>query len=662
MTKNPDLFIDLGVATTPASAAGAQSTTKPKEGFSLFDSIFASLAQEKSSEQNATVVENSSTLQKISIPVQATNQDTITEQNKQIPPQSIKQISPLDILVSQNVADKNLIGGVLKPDVLIQPNVKQQAVIQDVKSEQQPAIITKTSTDSKIDVTDIKLPMGSLFDILELEAKKQTDVQTNKLEQILPTDTLTKTVDFDLSQVTNPASDVLSEVTVVESVDIEIVPKNKVESLLSETVETQARVMKTKNIGSETVVSTKIIAKISETTSDTESATSEPRQVEVVMKEETQSQPLPKALDNFETPVITKSEDKNNNLSVPKSLFDGLFELVTQKVPVQNESNKSELMQTTPLVAQNLPIDTLVGEIEVKIKSLKTSNMGSQAKEEVLNLIYESVQKTSSNITSLMSQKEAQDVFQAQPTLKNIKKSAQLLDLGLQNIEKFEVKVDAKIEPKLEEALNFPVKSELNRLDSVNFTKAMFVTKEIVQDLNLTKEEVKIAQENLTQNITTVKVQENVVNSFESKIIGAKQHMNSFMSEVARTVYENYKPPISAFRIALSPSNLGQIAIVLKNNTSSLDIAMSLTNQNTMEVFSENQATLRQQIAKVFGDNSNINLSFSSQENLNANANSGSFEQSSNKERYFGSSGQQKNETTQDSFEEQIEEQKQSYM
>ena len=389
-------------------------------------------------------------------------------------------------------------------------------------------------------------------------------------------------------------------------------------------------------------------------------------------------------LNEFEA-VSEPSDSKKQKLEIqPKkrSLFDGLFDLISNESTTSKKSTPKEtfiaettqnavlqeqtkIQETVATIENQLqiqpqkqindfPKETIIQEDAPEIKSTKIEKTGTAANESVLNLIYESVKKTSSNIASLMSQKEAKDIFEAEPTLKNIKKSANILDLDLQTIE--------KIETKVEENHKAPLKNELNRMDSINFTKAMFVTKEVMQDLNLTKDEVKVVQENLIQNIVTVKIQDNLLNSFESKIIGAKQHMNSLMSEVARTVYENYKPPISAFRIALNPANLGQIAIVLKNNSSSLDIAMSLTNQNTLDVFSENQTALRQQISKAFGENSNINLNFSIHENLSTNTNSGSFGSGSNQDRYFGSSGRQKNENSKDSFEEHIEEQKQSYM
>ena len=47
MTKNPDLLLDLGSAVNSVNNGIVQGANKPKEGFSLFDSIFASLNKPK---------------------------------------------------------------------------------------------------------------------------------------------------------------------------------------------------------------------------------------------------------------------------------------------------------------------------------------------------------------------------------------------------------------------------------------------------------------------------------------------------------------------------------------------------------------------------------------------------------------------------------------
>ncbi len=676
MTKNPDLLLDLGSTVNSVNTGIVQGANKPKEGFSLFDSIFASLNKPKEP----------------SLPVENTqiSQDILQSKNQ-------IQINPLDVLSVQN---KQLIldGQADKVDIttLETTNVDKDSLLQnpskfsnhDVQKEIKPIFHSETGLQKAIKL-DTTQNLGSLFDILEAEIKNQSSVEAVGINPLINEDNpkvinqnILTAKSTNLNEVNlSSTKPLLAKSEVTNNQDLEqivklekiIVDKNTIQELSrgSNQAKLQSEI---KNQSSVEAVSIKPL--INE---------DNPKVINqnILTAKSTNLNEVEDSLVDFE-PVSESSDFKKQKLEIqPKkrSLFDGLFDLIsnesTSKKTTPKETFTDETTQNAVLQGQtkiqeavvtienklqiqpqkqidDFPKETITQEDAPEVKSTKSEKTGTIANESVLNLIYESVKKTSSNIASLMSQKEAKDIFEAEPTLKNIKKSAKVLDLDLQTIEKIETEVEGNHK--------LPLKNELNRMDSINFTKAMFITKEVVQDLKLTKEEVKVAQENLIQNIVTVKVQDNLINSFESKIIGAKQHMNSLMSEVARTVYDNYKPPISAFRIALNPANLGQIAIVLKNNSSSLDIAMSLTNQNTLEVFSENQTMLRQQISKAFGENSNINLNFSIHENLSTNTNSGSFGSGSNQDRYSGSTGQQKNENSKDSFEEHIEEQKQSYM
>ena len=98
--------------------------------------------------------------------------------------------------------------------------------------------------------------------------------------------------------------------------------------------------------------------------------------------------------------------------------------------------------------------------------------------------------------------------------------------------------------------------------------------------------------------------------NLQNKIIGAQQKMGSFMSEVARNMYLNYKPPVTAFRVNLNPANLGTISIMMKANKidNSLSVSMNLSNSNTMEAFTENKVALQSAIQKQFTETSNVTI------------------------------------------------------
>jgi len=101
------------------------------------------------------------------------------------------------------------------------------------------------------------------------------------------------------------------------------------------------------------------------------------------------------------------------------------------------------------------------------------------------------------------------------------------------------------------------------------------------------------------------------------------------MSDVARQMYENYKPPVTVFKINLNPVELGSISILMKNDKNNgLNISMSVSNMTTLDTLLGNQDLLRNSLAKTFNENTQFNLDFSSSNQNNR----GNKQQSSNKQ------------------------------
>jgi len=126
-------------------------------------------------------------------------------------------------------------------------------------------------------------------------------------------------------------------------------------------------------------------------------------------------------------------------------------------------------------------------------------------------------------------------------------------------------------------------------------------------------------------------VPRDVIQNLQTKIIGAQQKLSGFMSEVARNMYLNYKPPVTAFRVNLNPANLGSISIIMKANKidNSLTVSMNLSNSNTMESFVENKAMLQNAIQKQFSESSNVSIDFGMQ-NQNSENSFNQFNQNNN--------------------------------
>jgi len=129
-----------------------------------------------------------------------------------------------------------------------------------------------------------------------------------------------------------------------------------------------------------------------------------------------------------------------------------------------------------------------------------------------------------------------------------------------------------------------------------------------------------------------INVPNNLAMSIQSRIIGAQQQMSSMMSDVARNMYENYKPPVTAFRINLLPAQLGSIAILMKSDKDSgLNISLNISNAATLDAFVNNETGLRNALLKNFDSDTKFNLNFTSDDSTSSD-NQGQDSNSSNQQ------------------------------
>jgi hypothetical protein len=245
--------------------------------------------------------------------------------------------------------------------------------------------------------------------------------------------------------------------------------------------------------------------------------------------------------------------------------------------------------------------------------------------------------------TSEQALKDAKDLLKENKSLESVKQSAKILELNPEeaSIEKEDGDLDLK---KKEEGLKENPKSSpiipKMQLGNNQFLNQMKLANEMQNQLEKTvsddfynkqspykTEELKgqtppqnlsntqDTQKNTPASIIPMQVPQDVIETIESKIIGAKQKVSTFMSDVARNVYLNYKPPVTAFRIRLNPGNLGNIDVVMRSSKAdnSLNISMNMNNSNTLDLFSENKQTLQNALNRQMGDNANISLGFSMQ-------------------------------------------------
>ncbi|MDD2640563.1 MAG: flagellar hook-length control protein FliK [Arcobacteraceae bacterium] len=262
-------------------------------------------------------------------------------------------------------------------------------------------------------------------------------------------------------------------------------------------------------------------------------------------------------------------------------------------------------------------------ENSVAAKTTLEQNSGKLPSESLLNNIYLSSLNKASQNAFLEKTHEVKTLVANASSVKEVQKGAEALNLGLQSSE---IIVE-------EEQFKENVKNEfLNKLSVTRDIIKHDITKmseEIVSQSKTVKNEAMTAATNNLINTSKLPEVEVTVSStaaynIENRIIGARQHMNSMMSDMARNMYLNYKPPVTAFRMNLNPGNLGSIAVLIKNDKESgLSISLNMSNVATLDSFVDNQAALRAALAKNFNTNTNINLEFNMQDGGQQQSNNG---------------------------------------
>ena len=197
-----------------------------------------------------------------------------------------------------------------------------------------------------------------------------------------------------------------------------------------------------------------------------------------------------------------------------------------------------------------------------------------------------------------------------------------MLDLGLEDIS-----VDEDIET--QKVVDIPRKLDIDLVAKRNILDNLMSSKNIldIDVKNLITKSVEASSALLDDTLklsddAIVTVNSPLSYNIQSKIIGARQQMSTMMSDIARQMYENYKPPVTVFKINLNPLELGSIAILMKNDkNNSLSISMNVSNNSTLDALIDNQNVLKTSLNKSFDENTKFNLNFSSSSENNSQSN-----------------------------------------
>ncbi len=275
------------------------------------------------------------------------------------------------------------------------------------------------------------------------------------------------------------------------------------------------------------------------------------------------------------------------------------------------EENKSVDKKSTSLMDQLLQKNKEVvfgNEVTGQQKQMKQSDF--------LTSIYLGNQKNSISNQSLLNKTQAVNIAVNGSTVEDVKTSAQMLELGLEDVD-------------VQKAVENIKRLDIEKLDRTNLLDRLAFNKNIanIDIRNMITSSVEASKALLEDTINLVddlslNVNSQAIQSIQTRIVGARQQMTQMMSDVARQMYENYKPPVTAFRINLNPATLGAISILMKNDRdNALSISMSVSSSSTLDSLLDNQSTLRNSLNKLFDENTKFNLNFSSSSDNNQSSN-----------------------------------------
>lgn len=316
---------------------------------------------------------------------------------------------------------------------------------------------------------------------------------------------------------------------------------------------------------------------------------------------------------------ITQEVNVNGSKSLENKQSDSILASLPQKG--LEEVKKTSLMDT--LISQN--------SNQNSDKNLENSNKLTDievSSEKITNnkFVSEDISRVEKQL--LFNKKEAVNILENAKSIEDIKHSAQILDLEASELEvSKEITKDSLKNLELEDKKSLERKTILNTLLNEKNIRSVdvrnLITNSIEASNALLENSLNIADD------VTIDVTNSLTNQFSAKIVAARQHLGSMMSDIARQMYENYKPPVTAFRININPQDMGTISVLMKHDRlSGLNITLSISSLTTLELLMENQNMLRNSLVKTFSDSSSFNLDFNQGDN-----NSSSKEQSSNKNR-----------------------------
>lgn len=511
---------------------------------------------------------------------------------------------------------------------IVETEVKIPTQNQDINTDSQKVILDeseKINQEAKIETQEENLDKTSNSKISNNDASKNNQINTLDIQEII-TSQDNQNVKIDSPKVIlNESEENTQTIKISENGNI-------IKDLSNDSLEITTPIQDNQDvkIDSQKVVLDETIKNTQEIKveikdvkiSEDESIKNSDKDINIVKPNENKEVLNQNSLQNIESQIISNTSDEEIKTIEPKlnNTDEAVSSIVKEQLvdfeEMQNTNSKKSLMD---LLIEKNSKNSILNVLENETIN-KTELSHSK---DFLSSLYLGGQKNILNSQFLLNKSEAINILKNANSLTDIEKSANILELGLEDVN-VEQNVDLKTLDLKKQALNNLDKKNL--LDSLLMEKSIrsedvkhLITKSVEASNALLENTLNIAED------VEVSVNSPLSYNIQSRIIGAKQQMSTMMSDIARQMYENYKPPVTVFKINLNPLELGSIAILMKNdkNTNALTISMNASNGGTLEALVENQNVLRNSLNKTFDENTIFNLDFISSNQNNQQSSNG---------------------------------------
>ena len=569
-----------------------------KDKPSLFDSLLSGNKTDSTQNLNAAQELNTNTK------IQVTNSDLKEEIGK-----------TKESLSSQENKEETEID--LKKEV----NSKETTVVKEKTVSSTSSLLDRLVLEAKKDVKAV-----SQEQLKNLDSKIALTQDLNNTEEV-STDSKVKLTNSDLKEeigkIKEPLASVENKEVLKEEPEIDL--KKDVKSVSQE----QSQVSKKIDIRSKDNINLDVTTKVSINNEETEKIKKTETKVEDKIVSFDNKQNLETELDIEKIIIevdknITVNSDENLENEMSNNSKISISNNIS--VPLSDTLNSQDSVVSSKNTQVKSLMDQLIQKNSESIESIAPDKVDMMQREsaskDFISNIYLSTQKNSINTQNLFNKNEAVNLLKDATNIKDVKTSAQMLDLGLEDIS-----VDEDIET--QKVVDIPRKLDIDLVAKRNILDNLMSSKNIV-DLDVKNLITKSVEASSALLDDTLKLSDDAivtVNSplsynIQSKIIGARQQMSTMMSDIARQMYENYKPPVTVFKINLNPLELGSIAILMKNDkNNSLSISMNVSNNSTLDALIDNQNVLKTSLNKSFDENTKFNLNFSSSSENNSQSN-----------------------------------------